>query len=100
MFAGHEGFRCGTCWEYPVYNFLTRQQLKLKEKPLIVMEDSFFTYQPDLSDVDFVSRVGNLMAKCKKYNGTFVYLWHNSSLRDEDKKALYDKTINLIFEQI
>jgi len=39
-FADHAGFRCGICYEYPVYDLKQRKQLKLTERPLIVMEDS------------------------------------------------------------
>ena len=84
-YADHEGFRCGTFWEYPVFNFITRKQLSLREKPLIVLEGSLFTYQPELTDQDFINKTIGLINKCKKYNGSFVYLWHNSSF-------IHDKT--------
>ncbi len=44
-FPDKEGFRCGTCYEFSVFNILTREKLKLKEHPLIVMEGNFLTYQ-------------------------------------------------------
>ena len=31
------GFRCGVCYPYPVFNILTRKQLKLVERPLVIM---------------------------------------------------------------
>lgn len=93
-YADHEGFRCGTCWEYPVFNFITRKQLKLREKPLIVMEGSLFTYQPDISsDKYFQERVKALKNKCKKYKGTFVYLWHNSTLINQARKNIYIQSL-------
>ena len=92
-YADHEGFRCGICWEYPVFNFITHQQLYLKEKPLIVMEGNFFTYQKNMNLDSIKSKITALINKCKKYNGTFVYLWHNSSFLTDDKKQLYLDTI-------
>lgn len=76
-YADKEGFRCGTCYEYPVFNFLTRMKLNLIESPLIVMEGSFFTYQ-NLSLENMNVKIKNLIKKVKKYNGQFVFLWHNS----------------------
>ncbi|UJB67907.1 polysaccharide deacetylase family protein [Acaryochloris sp. 'Moss Beach'] len=37
-FSEHVGFRCGTCFEYPVFNLLTSECLGLYERPLIVMD--------------------------------------------------------------
>ncbi|MBP5469996.1 MAG: hypothetical protein J6Z11_12220, partial [Candidatus Riflebacteria bacterium] len=94
-YADHEGFRCGTCWEYHVFNFLTKQELQLVEKPLIVMEGNFFTYQKELKIDTVRNKIVYLINKCKKYNGTFVYLWHNTSLLTNDRKELYIKTLLL-----
>jgi hypothetical protein len=37
-FADHAGFHCGICYEYPVFDLLDKKMLKLKERPLLVME--------------------------------------------------------------
>lgn len=78
-FADKEGFRCGVCYEYSVFNILTRKKLNLKEKPLIVMEGSFVSYQSEIKPEEMEKRILNLMNEVKKYNGEFVFLWHNSS---------------------
>ena len=78
-FADKEGFRCGVCYEYSVFNILTREKLKLKEKPLIVMEGSFATYQPNIKPEEMKEKIKYLIKKVKKYDGEFVFLWHNSS---------------------
>jgi len=78
-FADKEGFRCGICYPYSVYNILTRKKLNLKERPLIVMEGSFITYQPNITPEQMEQKIKKLMNKVKKYNGEFVFLWHNSS---------------------
>jgi hypothetical protein len=73
-----EGFRCGTCYEYSVFNILTRKKLKLKEIPLEVMEATMMGYQ-NLTPKIMEKRIIKLIDKVKKYNGKFVLLWHNSS---------------------
>ena len=78
-YADKEGFRCGTCYTFSVFNILTRKKLKLKEKPLIVMEGSFITYQPNINSEKMLNNINELISKTKKYKGEFVFLWHNSS---------------------
>lgn len=77
-FAEMEGFRCGTSFSYSVFNFLTRKKLKLKESPLIFMEVSVTEYQKlDMPD-QFRQKLENIVNIVKKYNGQFVFLYHNS----------------------
>jgi len=71
------GFRCGTCYEYSVFNILSRKKLKLKERPLIAMESSFF--HDDISPSEIEKRMDKLVKTTQKYQGNFVFLWHNSS---------------------
>lgn len=78
-YADKEGFRCGVCYEYNTFNFLSRKKLHLKEKPLIAMEVSFTAYQPDINACDMEHKIKVLINTVKKYNGDFVFLWHNSS---------------------
>jgi len=97
-YADKEGFRCGVCYPYSVFNILTRKKLKLKEKPLIVMDSSFVTYQKDISPKEMEHKIVNLINNVKKYNGEFVLLWHNSSFHtDEWKKYkyIYERVVSI-----
>ena len=89
-YADKEGFRCGVCYEYSVFNILTREKLNLKEKPLIVMEGSFVTYQPDIKPIEMEKKIQYLINQVKKYNGDFVFLWHNSSFNTAQWKKYQD----------
>ncbi|NQY74116.1 MAG: hypothetical protein HRT90_05070 [Candidatus Margulisbacteria bacterium] len=75
------GFRCGVCYEFPVFNFLTRQPLKLIERRLIAMEGSFVDYQRQRPS-DMKKSLNKLHQMSQKYNGQFVLLWHNSALNE------------------
>lgn len=77
-FPQKEGFRCGTCSSYSVYNILTRKKLKLKESPLTLMDVTLMRYQKGISNEEFINRTKNLIDTVKKYNGKFVFLWHNA----------------------
>ena len=95
-FADKEGFRCGVCYEYSVFNILTRKKLNLKERPLIVMEGSFATYQPTMKPEDMESKIIQLINEVKKYNGKFIFLWHNSSFNTaiwKKYKNIYEKVV-------
>jgi len=93
-----EGFRCGVCYEFSVFNLLTRKKSGLKEKPLIVMEGSFATYQPNIEPYEMANKIKYLMEQVKKYNGEFVLLWHYSSFSVIEWKKyeyLYERVLEL-----
>lgn len=92
-YADKEGFRCGVCYEYSVFNILSRKKLQLKEKPLIMMEGSFVTYQPDITEEEIKEKIIKLINKVKKYQGEFVFLWHNSCFPNESYKTIYEKIV-------
>ena len=78
-----EGFRCGTCYEFSVFNILSRKKLNLKEKPLIFMDGTFANYQVSLKPDLIQKKIEEFIYIVKKYDGEFVLLWHNSSLNDD-----------------
>ena len=99
-YEGYVGFRCGVCYEFSVFNILSRQKLNLKEKPLLVMETTLIFYQcsGDKED-EFLSLIEDIKDKTKKYNGEFVFLWHNYNLdflRTPRYKELYIKSLNIL----
>jgi hypothetical protein len=96
-YSEKEGFRCGTCWQFSVYNFVTRKKLRLKETPLILMEVSLINYQKVNDPEIFFEKFKLIVNKVKKYKGNFVFLWHNSAF---DKtfytQEFYKKLINYL----
>lgn len=79
-----EGFRCGVCYEFSMFNILTRKNLKLKEKPQIVMEGTYIINKSRLKIDEIHQRVLGLKRKVDKYDGDFVFLWHNRSFYNRD----------------
>lgn len=89
-YADHVGFRGGVCYEYPVYNLKTRQPLRLRERPLIVMEgtaleDKYMGLTPSAAKEKILS----LAECCRRFNGDFVLLWHNSYLVSDWQADMY-----------
>lgn len=81
-----EGFRCGVCYPFQVFNVRTRKMLNLIERPLIVMEGTFAQYQQNLSVEKMQENIQKLIDIVKYYNGEFVFLWHNSSFNNREWK--------------
>lgn len=77
-YADHIGYRCGTGDVFHVFNFLSREQLQLKERPLIVMDGTLKQYM-NLPIDEARKRVFNLIDVSKKYRMPMTILFHNSS---------------------
>ncbi|WP_223068711.1 polysaccharide deacetylase family protein [Paenibacillus caui] len=96
-YADRAGFRCGTCYEYPVFNLKTRKPLRLRERPLIVMDQSVL--HPDymgLRGGQAAAAIRHYYSECAKYNGDFTLLWHNSQLIRRSERRLYRSCIEEI----
>lgn len=87
-YAEQVGFRCGTCYEYSMFDILSRQKLPLKQKPLLIMEVSLFAYM-GLHHEAALEVCNTIKAQCKKYNGLFTILWHNDSLAEAKMYDFY-----------
>lgn len=96
-FAGCAGFRCGVCYRYKVYDLVARKPLNLEEMPLIVMDGTLFEYMK-LSKKDALSICCKLAKRCRRYNGNFVFLWHNTMLYDESNREFYLKLLECVVD--
>jgi hypothetical protein len=77
-YSEQNGFRCGICCAFPVFDLIQRKMLDLLERPLIAMDVSMALYQgqsPEAAMVDLL----DLKKKTAEHQGDFVLLWHNSS---------------------
>jgi len=83
-YAEREGFRCGTCYEYPLYDFENDRTHTIKERPLIVMDTTLKGYRKLTTDEAYNQMV-KLYSRCEAVGGNFVLLWHNISVARETK---------------
>lgn len=90
-FADMPGFRCGTCYEYSVYDCIRRKKLCLKERPLIAMECSVTDacYMGLGWGDEALEVFKSLKDLCRYYRGNFIILFHNDSLITDDHKEMY-----------
>lgn len=75
-YADQIGFRCGTGDSFSVFNILTRKKLKLKERPLIVMDCTLFDYN-HYSYNEAKEKIDIMIGRSNQ----FTILWHNSYIR-------------------
>lgn len=95
-FADTPGFRCGVCYEFPVFNVLTRQKLPVIERPLVVMDCTVTgarCMRPDMDVQKAINTILNYRNQCKRYHGNFTILWHNNRFVNEQEVEIYRQSI-------
>jgi hypothetical protein len=94
-YADHPGFRCGTCHEYPAFDPVAGKALRLRIRPLIVMECTVMAprYMNLGSGELALRKFTQLKASCRAVNGNFTLLWHNSLLATPEERALYQSVL-------
>jgi hypothetical protein len=89
-FADRPGFRCGTCYDFRVYDLEARRPLSLYERPLTAMEvtllgDAYLGLSLGMAR----ERIARLAAVCRRFCGCFRLLWHNSALVTRQQRRCY-----------
>lgn len=85
-YAKHEGFRCGTGDSFPVFDFLERKELELKERPLIVMDGNLQHYSLE----DARIKIMEIISFGRKYKSTITLLFHNTTFYGEQWEGYAD----------
>ena len=74
------GFRVGICQAFQPFDILNRKKLRLLEIPTTVMDCTLNSPHAEaLTPKKSIELTSKLLNRVKKYNGDFVFLWHNSS---------------------
>jgi peptidoglycan/xylan/chitin deacetylase (PgdA/CDA1 family) len=94
-FADKSGFRCGTSREFTMFDLVNRMPLKLKQRPLINMECTIISERYENFGYTNLTkpRFENFKKLCKKNNGIYTLLWHNSHFTNSEDKELYRELI-------
>ena len=93
-YADHTGFRCGTCHSYQGYDLINHEKLDIIIEPLIIMDVTLFSKKyMNLYYKSAFNHATDLKKKCKKMNGHFNILWHNSFFQDSQQKEFYQNLI-------
>jgi hypothetical protein len=94
-YADRPGFRCGTCHAYQMFDPVAQRQLRLVQRPLVVMESSVISerylglgYGPAA-----LALIQQLQHRCHTVGGQFTLLWHNSHFTRNEDFELYSKIL-------
>jgi len=87
-FADRIGFRAGTSREFPVFDLLTSRTLKLRERPLVVMDGTLFEYM-GLGLDEAASQTRAIVDSCRLHGGDAVLLYHNHTVAGARPAAHY-----------
>ena len=95
-YSDYPGFRCGTCHEFIFFDIISRKELNFKESPLIVMETTIISEH--YLGLGYTKKAQEEMQKykniCKKFNGSFTFLWHNSNFSNKNSFLIYENLIS------
>ncbi len=92
MYAQKEGFRAGTCTPFYFFNLKTNQKTNLKIYSSPFMDRHLIKNKKLLNNEIF-----NYIQDIKKFNGTFVLLWHNETLLE---KTYYNSNLKDLYKMI
>ena len=99
-FPEHEGFRCGTCHPYRLYDVENECVTDVVEHPLIAMDTTLFQYR-NLTEEEAYASICRLYDRCFAVEGDFVLLWHNTTMFGELEswyRNIYLKFIEYVVE--
>jgi hypothetical protein len=95
-FAERPGFRCGTCYEFQLYDLKTRKCLNLRERPLSVMDVSVIDsrYLGLGTGNKALNAIVKVKNTCRRFKGDFNMLWHNTRLVGAGERRLYEAVLD------
>lgn len=94
-YAERAGFRCGVCYEFPIFSLSRHRTLGVTEMPTIFMDKTLLNYNRNTWE-EVLQIAGNLAGKVRKVGGSFVLLWHNS---DRANIPLYRQLMQILHDQ-
>jgi hypothetical protein len=93
-FSLESGFRCGTCFDYFMFDHNRQTQLTLIQRPLLVMDNNFLPINDTIDFSQKIEKVFKIKKYCKAVGGNFTILWHNSELYNSSLRKLFIDVIN------
>jgi len=95
-YASKTGFRASICSAYHFYDLDTEVETDLLIHPFCVMEGTYQYYEK-VNAEKALDGIMKIILSVKKVNGTFISVWHNESLSNEEKwegwRDVYEKML-------
>ena len=94
-FADAVGYRGGTCREYPLFDVVAGRPLRLRERPLAVMDVTMLGYLAMAPDAA-ATLARSVVAAARAHDGDAVVLYHNSTLPGRRLQAHYRDLVDAL----
>lgn len=94
-FADRIGFRAGTCHTFRTFDVVRRRPMRLRERPLHVMDGTLFEYMR-LAPDEARERALAVAAECRRHCGTLSLLWHNDVLMTSRRRRWYAELVGAV----
>lgn len=95
-FRGSNGFRCGVCLPYRVFDLRSGRELPLWEIPVTATDAALTAGRNGGRDGEALSEVEALLSTVSDHGGVFVLLWHNTSLDTDSRRRVYAEVVEHI----
>jgi len=91
------GFRAGTCFSYNWYDLEKEKETDLEIHPFQVMDVTLKQYM-NLDPKAAIKAVQKIKQEVRKYNGTFQFIWHNSSFAEHESWTNWEKVFKELLQ--
>lgn len=97
-YSNFNGFRCGICYDFNVFDIQNQKTLNLIESPLIFMDTTIIKNKMSYDDVE--NELKYFRDVIRKFNGNFVFLWHTNNVINDWNVFFknYEKLLKIIHE--
>ncbi len=97
-YSKYPGFRAGTCTPFYFYDLDYEIQTPLRIVPFAVMDATLNDYMGLTAD-EGLQKIASLLQEVKNVNGTFVTLFHNDTLSENERwrgwSGVYEEVVKL-----
>jgi peptidoglycan/xylan/chitin deacetylase (PgdA/CDA1 family) len=91
-YVEQEGFRCGTGRAFPVFDVEQQRQLRLLERPMVLMDGTLYVFRrPDFESGLETAR--RLIANARTYGSDITFLIHNTFRRCQTFVDVYEQVV-------
>lgn len=92
------GFRGGTCFPFKWYDLKKDEETELEIVPFQVMDVTLKQYM-NLTPEEAIKSVQKIKQQVSAHNGTFQFIWHNSSFAEQEGWLGWDKVFKELIQK-
>ncbi|WP_297676952.1 hypothetical protein [uncultured Bacteroides sp.] len=96
-FHYRNGFRCGICQRFPMFNYLSRRSMKVYQLPFSIKDNGSFYL--DKSVASMRNDILSMLHVIEHYRGDVISLWHTNKLNTFEMRQ-YRKVFIRIFAKL